>query len=599
MNEAVGTTPPTPLSYRARPPQVLLGVGAVLLVSAGAALASAHGGSPARLLLLALALTAAGFSLHAAWTGLRGAEEILAACATGLGVAAGDLGRPELGGTPGIPVVLAVVFLVLHLAAPTTATWPLAAWLATQLAVLRLLHWVPAALQTEVFLLVALGGLSIALLARRLVARVAFVSTAPWWLAGVVGGSFHAWADSGAGRWLSAVLMVAAAAGLLVVRLREALEPLLGPPVVVPVVVGAVAGAAVTGAVSSLGTLATALTGYAGVLVANTAAADLTGWRRGLFLPVALAGGTVMTLLCVVLLVADGRWSALCLLLVLTAVPTVFVAASRPENRPVALPTAIGCLAAAALLALPDGLLSPAGAAAVLTVLYGTAMSAGSALDAASRRATARAAAVCAVAAVLLLSAVGRPGALALILAAQGLCTIGWAWRTGRRAAADGAASRAGWRLGAAQLVLAAWVAAAMADLVAVEWYSLPAAAGLLIGAGPDLVRGPSWPAWGPGLLVAAAPSTLLAVVAADGVRAVAVLLVAAVVLVAGAARGVRAPLLVGAGTELVLAIGFTARALPAQLGASLVVGCVLLAIGMLREQHPVAGFRARLAELR
>jgi hypothetical protein len=599
MNEAVGTTPPTPLPYRARPPQVLLGVGAVLLVSAGAALASAHGGAPARLLLLALALSAAGFSLHAAWTGLRGAEEILAACATGLGVAAGDLGRPELGGTPGMPVVLAVVFVVLHLAAPTTATWPLAAWLTTQLGVLRLLQWVPAAVQAELFLVVALGGLSIALVARRLVARVALVTTAPWWLAGVVGGSSHAWADTGAGRWLSAGLMVAAAAGLLVVRLREALEPLLGPPVVVPVVAGVVAGAAVTGAVSSLGTLATTLVAYAGVLVASTAAADLTGWRRGLFLPVALAGGTVMALLCVVQLVADARWSALCLLLVLTAVPTVLVAASRPGNRPVALPTAIGCLAAAALLALPDGLLTPAGAAAVLTVLYGTAMSAGSALDAASRRATARAAAVCAVAAVLLLSAGGRPGALALVLAAQGLCTIGWAWRTGRRAATDGAASRAGWRLGGAQLVLAAWVAAAMAGLVAVEWYSLPAAAGLLIGAAPDLVRGPSWPAWGPGLLVAAAPSTLLAVVAADGSRAVAVLLVAAVVLVSGAARGVRAPLLVGAGTELVLAIGFTARALPAQLGASLVVGSVLLAIGMLREQHPVAGFRARLAELR
>ena len=132
MKEAVGTTPPTPLPYRARPPQVLLGVGAVLLVSAGAALASAHGGAPARLLLLALALSAAGFSLHAAWTGLRGAEEILAACVTGLGVAAGDLGRPELGGTPGMPVVLAVVFLVLHLAAPTTTTWPLAAWLAEE-----------------------------------------------------------------------------------------------------------------------------------------------------------------------------------------------------------------------------------------------------------------------------------------------------------------------------------------------------------------------------------------------------------------------------------------------------------------------------------
>ena len=45
--------PLPPLPYRARPPQVLLGVGAVLLVSAGATVASAYGGAPARLLLLA------------------------------------------------------------------------------------------------------------------------------------------------------------------------------------------------------------------------------------------------------------------------------------------------------------------------------------------------------------------------------------------------------------------------------------------------------------------------------------------------------------------------------------------------------------------
>ena len=42
--------------------------------------------------------------------------------------------------------------------------------------------------------------------------------------------------------------MIAAAAGLLLARLRAPLEPLLGPPVLVPVVSGIVAGAAVTGA---------------------------------------------------------------------------------------------------------------------------------------------------------------------------------------------------------------------------------------------------------------------------------------------------------------------------------------------------------------
>jgi hypothetical protein len=600
VNESVGTAPLPPLPYRARPPQVLLAVGAVLLVSAGAAVVSAFGGGPARLLLLALATTAAGFSLRAAWTGLRSSEEILAACTTGLGLAAGDLGRPELGGTPGTAVLLAIVFLVLHLAAPTTATWPLAFWLAVQLAVLRGLHWVPSSLQTEVFLCVALAGLGIALFARCLVARAALTTSAPWWLAGVVGGSSSAWAGAGTERWLSAGLMIAAAAGLLLARLREELEPLMGPPHLVPVVAGVVAGAATTGALSSMGPLAMTLTGYAGVLIATTTAAYLTGWRRGLFLPVALAGGTVMTVLCVVQLVADARWAALCLLLVLTAVPTVHVAVHRPEDRPVALPTAVGCLAGAALLAVPDGLLSPVAAAAVLTALYATAMAVGSALDPASRRATARSAALCAVAAVLLISAEGRPTALALALTAQGLCTLGWAWRTGRHpAAGDDGESGAGWRIGAAQLVLAAWLAAAAAGLAAVEWYSLPAAAGLLIGAGPELVRGPSWPAWGPGLLVAAVPSALSAVIASDAPRAVGVLVAAAVALVAGSQSGVRAPVTVGAGTALALAVGVVVRQLPWPLAVALMVGAALLTLGMLRERRPVGAFGRRLADLR
>jgi len=192
VTESVDTVPLPPLPYRARPPQVLLGVGAVLLVSAGATVASAYGGAPARLLLFALAATAAVFSLRAARTGLTSSEETLAACATGLALAAGDLGGPELGGTPGIPLVLAVVFLVLRLASPTTATWPVASWLAAQLAVLHGLHWIPDAVHTELYLCVALAGLGIALFGRPVVGRLALVTTAPWWLAGVVGGSSSA-----------------------------------------------------------------------------------------------------------------------------------------------------------------------------------------------------------------------------------------------------------------------------------------------------------------------------------------------------------------------------------------------------------------------
>ena len=600
MSAPVEAPTPAPLPLRARPPQVLLGVGAVLLVSAGAAVASLYGGVPARLLLIAFAATAAGFSWRTARAGLRSSEETLAASAAGLGIAGSDLGGPVLQGDPGTPAALAVAFLLLHRFTPSTAVWPLASWGAVQLSVLRAMDVVPPQLRTETCLCVALVGLGIALFGRRLVARIALVTSAPWWLVGVLWGSSSAWVETGAEQWLAAGLMLAAAFGLLVARLREVLEPLLGPPRWVPVVAGLVAGAATTGALSSLGALAMTLTGYAGVLLATLPAAYLSGWVRGLLLPVALTAGVVMTVLCVAQLVAAGRWSQLCLLLVLTAVPTVFVAAHRPEDRPVAVPTAVGCLAGATLLALPDGLVTPVGAAVLLTVLYGAAMGVGSGLEPRTRHATAGAAAGCAVAAALVLTAEREGTTLALLLAVQGLCTLVWAWRTGRTDPAElEAAVPAGWRAGAAQLVLGAWIGAATADLAAIEWYSLPAAGGLLLAAGPRLGHGPSWRAWGPGLLVAAVPSTVLVVVAPDGARAAGVLAAAAVAMVAGGRTGVRAPLLVGAGTALAVAVGLTARTLPWPVAAALVVGVLLLAVGMLRERRPVAGFGARLADLR
>lgn len=599
MGRPVSTTPLPPLPYRARPPQVLLGVGAVLLVSAGAAVTSAFGGSPARILLLALAGAATWYSLRAARIRLRSSEETLAASAAGLALSGADLGGPLLGGNPGAAAVLGAAALGLHRVAPTTITWPLAAWGAGQLAVLRALDVVPPALHTGVFLSVALVGSAISLFGRRIVARAALVTAALWWLAAVVSGSSSAWGDAWPERYLSAGMVIAASAGLLLVRLRAELEPLMGPPVAVPVVAGVVAGVAVTGAFSSLGTLAMTATGYVGVLTATMAAGTLTGWRRGLFLPVALAAGVVMALLSIGQLLVRERWSELSLLLLLTALPTVVVAVRRPGDRPVALPVAVGCLAGAALLALPDGLLGPVLVGVLLTVLYGVAMTAGAALDAPARRDTARAAAFCALATAVLLRAEDERTTLSVLLAVQSVFTLRWAWRTHVPGQPLDATSSTAWRGGALQLVAAAWFFAAAADLAAVEWYSLPAAVGLLIAAGPRLVDGPSWPAWGPGLLVAAAPSAVLAVSTSDGVRAGSVLLVAAAVLVAGARTGVRAPLMAGAGTALFLALGFTVRALPWPLASALVVGAALLALGMRRERRPVAGFGLRVADLR
>ncbi len=602
MDRSVSTAAPPPLPYRTRTPQVLLGVGAVLLVSAGAAVASAYGGGPVRVLLLALAATTAWFSVRAARARLRSSEETLAASTAGLALSGTDFGGPLFGAAPGSATALAVGFLVLHRVSHTTVTWPLAAWGAGQLAVLRGLDGVAGVLRIAVLVGVALTGLGIAVLGRRVVARVAFATTAPWWLAGVVGGSSSAWTGAGAERWLSAGLVVAAAGALLVTRLRAELEPLTGPPGAIPVLTGLVAGAAVTGALSSLGTLAMTLTGYAGVLLANTAAATLTGWRRGFLLPVALSAGVVMALFSIVQLVARERWSELSLLLVLTALPTVLVAARRPDDRPVALPTAIGCLAGAALLALPDGWLAPVPAAVLLTVLYGIAMTVGAWLDASSRSATARSAALCSLAVAVLLRVEDERTTLAVLLAIQGAFTLSWAWRTGRTHSAEDPlhpTSATAWRGGAVQLVAAGWFFAAAADLAAVEWYSLPAAVGLLIAAGPRLMDGPSWPAWGPGLLTAALPSAVLAVTTSDGSRAVWTLIAACAVLVAGARTGLRAPLMTGAWTALFLALGFTVRALPWPLVTAFLVGGALLAWGMRRERRPIAGFDARLADLR
>ncbi|MGY1821680.1 SCO7613 C-terminal domain-containing membrane protein [Geodermatophilus sp. SYSU D00079] len=140
------------------------------------------------------------------------------------------------------------------------------------------------------------------------------------------------------------------------------------------------------------------------------------------------------------------------------------------------------------------------------------------------------------------------------------------------------------WRAGAAQLVLAAWVLAALAGGVVPEAYSLPAALGLLMAAGPRLASGRSAPTWGPGLWVAAAPSVAWAVGAPGSTRPLLVFVVAGAVMALGAWRSVRAPVVAGAATAVTLALGLLAVQLPLAVGSGLVVGVSLLAVGTWRE---------------
>ncbi|MGY1616904.1 SCO7613 C-terminal domain-containing membrane protein [Geodermatophilus sp. SYSU D00691] len=574
--------------------QVLLGVGVALVVVAALAVLD-DGGTAARLPLLALAVAAAGLSVGAAARGLRSTEEALALCAAGLA------GTAAWGSGPGnaLPLTgLVALFLCLRVLAPTTATWPLAAWTGLQLAVLRVVDALPGAWHPSVSLSVALAGLAVALGGRRVVARAALATTAPWWVAGVLGGLTTAWTGEGAARHLAAVLVVAAAAGLLPARLRADLDVLLGPPVVVPLLAGAVAGAAVSGSLAALGTAGITAAGYVGVLLASMLPEYLSGWRRGLFRPVAVAAGSVMALAALVQLWAGGDWGALVVLFLLTAVPTVVVAALQADERGSALPWAVGCLAAAVVLAVPAGWLGPAAAAAVLTLLYPVGLLAAVTLPPDDRGGTLVVAAGSAAAAVALVAVDADRGALAVVLLVQAVVTVEWAvWTAGP--VDDQHPPSAAWRVGAALGTAAVWVAVSGDEVHVLEEYTLPLAIGLLLAQGPRLLLAPSWSAWGPGLLVAAVPSAVMAVVLPGATRPVLLLAACAATMVAAAATGVRAPLEIGAATAVGTTLALALSALVWPIAAALLTGVALLAVGARRELSPAPYFSTPLAKLR
>ncbi|MGY1693897.1 hypothetical protein ACI780_03210 [Geodermatophilus sp. SYSU D00814] len=599
----VPAAPAPPLPSRLRPPQVLLGVGVVLLVAVGLA-GPALAGPAGRVGVLLLALLVACASALAARSRLRSTEEACAAAAAALALTGAGTGDRPLEGGPLPALAVAAVLVSLRVLFPRPLSWPLAAWVAVQVAALRSLSLAEGgAPRTALLLTVALAGLAVTLAARPALARIALVTTGPWWVTGVAGGLVTAATADGPARWLAAGLTVAVAAALLPVRLVRAVEPLLGPPRLVPVVAGLAAGGAVGAALSTGDPVSLPLAGELGVLLVSVAATVLGGWRRGLLLPAATAAGSTLVVLAVGQLALAARWTALVVLLLLTALPVAGVAALRRDERPTALPTAAGCLAAAALLAVPAGLLPPGGAAVALTGLYAVTLAGRPAMDPDVRGPTGTVGAVCAGAALAVVAVDAAWSQLALHLAVQGVLTCGWAALLAREARGgdrDGGPEEvATWRTGAAELVAAAWTAAALAGAAAVEAWSLPAAVGLWVAAGPRLLHGPSWPAWGPGLVVAAVPSTVAAVVLPGALRPVLVLVAAAAVMALGARTAVRAALLTGAATAVALGVGLAVVALPLPLGGALVVGAALLGIGARRELRPVAGFGARLSEMR
>lgn len=566
--------PPAPAEddglRRISPQEVLLGVGAVALVVAGAASLSLTGW----VLVTVLALGTLAASLGSGARGLRTSEEVLAV-ATVVLLVVGD--RADSRETSAVVLaVLAVLYWLLSRVARRVVTWPVAAWLCAQLAVLTALGaadltglpHVAAVLGT------ALAGLLLAHRARRSVAPVVLATTAPWWVVGVVEGLVLVWTTTSPARALPATaLLVVVSAGLVALRLRPSLRRLLGPRPLAPVLAGAVTGAALTGQLQTLGEAGAAAAGYLGLVTALVVAERASPGPRSLVRPAGLALACTATGLAVVELAADGRLTALALLLLAAAAPAVLVAARQPADRPGALPVAVGCLAGSALLAEADGTLGAGGAGPLLLALAVAAL--GVASLERHHRDELPLAGSGVVVGLVAAGHVGRHGdlpPLAAALAVLGAALVGYAVRTGRQPA------RAG---GCLALLAAAWLAVADADVRVVEAYSLPMAAVLLLYSGRRLVTASSGAAWGPALAAAYVPSVFLALVEPGLVRVLLVVLAATLTTVAATGWGVRAPFLAGAAVLVVVGVGRLVVVLPAPgLMAFLGAGAVLLGVG-------------------
>lgn len=189
----------------------------------------------------------------------------------------------------------------------------------------------------------------------------------------------------------------------------------------------------------------------------------------------------------------------------------------------------------------------------------------------------------CALGALAGLVAVAGPDPISVGLGVVAVAAAVHVLRPSRRVVAAVVAATAALAL----LWLRLWVG----DVRAVEAYTLPLAALLLLAGMRRLRNVPeegSWPALGPGLLVAALPSAVVAVDGNDVARPLVVLGVAVAVTIAGASTRLRAPLLVGAVTAVVMAVDQVFPVV-AQLPRWLTIGSlgvVLLVVGATFERR-------------
>jgi len=576
---------------------MLLGTGAVLLVSAAIAFAAVAWESlslavQAGILLMLTGIVCAA-SVSAARRGLRTTGEALAM--VGLALTVVDLVGARVKGLAGlddIPLrahaaltlgVVVAVGLVLSRVAPTTKAWLTGAIVAAQpLAFLAL----PESARTPVplvatSLLVGILNVAVTRAVKGLAAGTAIAFAAFWWAITTILGTAAAWSETTAESVLCTGL-VGVAGGLVVVALRT--FPLNRVPFLMPSldIVVLVAGAlALAGTLQHVDVPGIWTTGVLGLAVLTTALllnAPQGSLRRRWWIPATVAGALLISVT-VAQLLAGQNWVEAAGLAALGACSSASIAVLNRPARVIAAVLTAALPAVAILLLIADGM--AAERAGWLLALLGASTLGVACVRVGQReeRALAMTAALIGFTAATSTATTSAWGQLALQLSVVGAGLLAYGRVSGQRRVV---------LVGLADLVFAAWIGAAGHSVTTPEVYTLPAVAGLLLAAGRALWTAPSWTGWGAPLLVGLVPSTVVLLDHSEPLRLVLVVAVATACAVLGTVTHRQAPFLIGLGVLLAVAVselGPYATLIPrwVSLGSA---GVVLLALGATYERR-------------
>ena len=591
-----GTAPSPPTAphrprRRLSPQQVLVGLGALLVVAAAlafVAVAWARFGVAfqAGVMLVVTALLC-GASAWTARKGLRATEEALAAA--GAALLAVDLGAARALGLfalEDVPLrpwwaiscgVVVATGLGLGRLTRTTATWPLVALLAAQPLPFLLLtgELLTGPAGVAVALAVAGADIMAARALRPALTPVARVLAGVATVIGVLGGLATAAGSDTGDSWTATGVLALGGAGAAALGRRSAASRL---PEVVPGAVGAVVGLALAGSLRTIGHpgpwiavgLGLTLLTLAVLLASRTAAA------AGV-----VTSGLALAGVHAALMADDERLGALALVALLAVVPATLAALRLPLLRRHATAAALLAPWAAILLARADSLLSATGAGLLLALLAALAFAVATLRAEQSEEWVAAAAgAVAGLTAGLISSGAQAWGQVAIQLGIAGVAAGSYAIVAHRRWVGV---------VATADLVIASWIAIGGAGVETPEAYTGPAAVGLLLIAIPALRSGAgSWAAEGAAVGVALVPSALAVVAEPTALRLVLVLAAATALTVAGTLLHRQAPFVVGAGALFVVAVGRLAPYAPllprwVTLGAA---GLLLLVVGATYERR-------------